>query len=291
MFLLLAGVLAMQDPDFDTLWNYDRPDETEKKFRELLPTIGDRKGELLTQIARTQGLQRKFDEAHKTLDEAEKLATGGVARVRYLLERGRVFNSSKQRDTSKPLFVQALEAAQSGGFDNHAIDAAHMLGIVCEPKEALEWNTKAIAMAEASKDPKAKGWLGALYNNVGWTHHDSGDFEKALDLFRKALAWRAERKQETETRIARWCVARALRSLKKVEEALAIQRELLKEWEEARAEDGYVFEELGECLLALGRADEAKQRFARAWELLSKDAWLAENEAKRLARLRELGGK
>src|SRR5438874_1416563 len=88
-------------PDFDTLWDYDHPDETERDFRELLPTAeacGNTTYllELITQIARTEGLQRKFDGAHQTLDrvEAELAAELLRPRIRYLLERGRVFNSS-----------------------------------------------------------------------------------------------------------------------------------------------------------------------------------------------------
>ena len=53
--------------------------------------------------------------------------------------------------------------------------------------------------------------------------------------------------------------------------------------------DGYVFEELGECLLLRGEADEARSYFARAYAALSKDAWLETNEPDRLARLKQLG--
>jgi hypothetical protein len=42
--------------------------------------------------------------------------------------------------------------------------------------------------------------------------------------------------------------------------------------------------------LALGRKEEAKPFFDRAYDLLSKDPWLAENEQKRLERLKELAG-
>ena len=52
---------------------------------------------------------------------------------------------------------------------------------------------------------------------------------------------------------------------------------------------GYGAEEAAECLLALGREDEARPRFARAAELLGADAWLVEHEADRIARLRRLG--
>jgi hypothetical protein len=69
-----------------------------------------------------------------------------------------------------------------------------------------------------------------------------------------------------------------------------MQRALLKEYETAGGGDGYVYEELGECLLALGRSDEARPHFAKAYELLSQDAWLVENQKERIERLKELGG-
>jgi hypothetical protein len=83
-------------------------------------------------------------------------------------------------------------------------------------------------------------------------------------------------------------VARALRSLNRIEEALARQLELEREFESVHETDGYVFEEIGECLLLLKRKEEARPYFAKAHEILSQDAWLAEGEADRLIRLKEL---
>src|SRR5579883_412461 len=103
-------------PDFDPLWDYEHPAQTEAAFRQLLPQAeasGDASYhlQLLTQIARVQGLQRRFDDAHATLDAvAARLSDDlALARVRYLLERGRVFNSSGQPETSLALFQQAYE--------------------------------------------------------------------------------------------------------------------------------------------------------------------------------------
>jgi len=71
-----------------------------------------------------------------------------------------------------------------------------------------------------------------------------------------------------------------LRALGRYEEALKLQQSLKS--------DGYVHEEIGECLLALKRDKEAAVEFARAHELLSKDWWLAANEPARLARIKKL---
>src|SRR6476620_3888880 len=96
-------------PDFDALWNYDDPEGTGRRFREILP-VAERSAneayvaELLTQIARTEGLSRRFEEAHRTLDRVEVglAALPLRARVKYLLERGRVFRSSGDVERSRP---------------------------------------------------------------------------------------------------------------------------------------------------------------------------------------------
>ena len=284
--------------DFDSLWNYDDPAGTEQKFHTLVPAAekGSNRAyylELLTQIARTQGLQRRFDDAHQTLDYAVKALTPEMkrARVRYLLERGRVFNSAKHPDKSRPLFLEAWELGRSAGADNFAIDAAHMMGIIEPPKESLEWNLKALKMAEETKDAKAARWKGSLYNNIGWTYHDQKDYPKALNLFQKALAFRLEQGNEGSIRIAKWCVARCLRSLGQVEDALRMQRDLLEEHQSVGSKDGYVNEEVAECLLILGGTEEARPHFAAAYDVLSKDPWLAESEPDRIKRLKELGNR
>ncbi len=278
----------------DALWDYGQPAVSEARFRQLLAevtndtplTIG-----VLTQIARAQGLQRQFEAAHQTLDQAQALLTDASSRaqIRLWLERGRVFNSSRQREAARPLFLQAWEEASASGDDFYAVDAAHMLGIVAPPDQQLVWNLKALALAEASPDLRTQKWLGSLYNNIGWTYHDLAQDERALAIFQKALAWRVDQGQVAEIRIARWSVARILRALQRTEEALGIQQSLYEALTQSGASDGYVEEELGECLLSLDRADAAQAYFAAAYQSLAADAWLVENEPDRLARLRTLG--
>src|SRR5947209_5761602 len=149
---LVVGRASADLPDFDRLWDYQHPDRTETRFRELLPKArvsGDRSylAQLLSQIARTEGLQGRFAEGHRTLDEAEALLAPEMktARVRCLLERGRLFNSNKKPGEARPFFLQAWDLARQSGDEPYAIDAAHMLGIVDPPSQALEWNRKALA--------------------------------------------------------------------------------------------------------------------------------------------------
>ena len=262
--------------DFDALWNYDDPAATERRFRDLLPRAehgADRSwhAQLLTQIARAQGLQRKFAEAHATLDRAAALLTPelSTARIRYLLERGRVFNSAGQAERAGALFHEAAEQAQSEQQDFYAVDALHMLAIVAPPAQQLDWNLRALALAEHSGQSRARSWLGSLYNNIGWTHHAAGRYDQALEMFQSALRERQAAGRAGPIRIARWSVARAQRSLGQFEDALATQRELLAELEAAGGRDGYMFEELAENLLALGQAGAAQPYFALAYAELS----------------------
>lgn len=283
-------------PNFDSLWNYDKPEETGSKFREILP-LAESSGDtsyliqLLTQIARTEGLQMKFDEAHKILDRAKELEPEKyeTAYIRYLLERGRTFNSSKKQDKAKPLFLEAYDFGLEHNLDFYTIDAAHMLGIVEKGEESLNWNNIAIKLAEDSNDEKAKRWLGSLYNNTGWTYFDMRNYSQALDIFKKNVVWHTERNSKMPLIIAKWSVARTLRAIGEVDSALDMQMNLLDEIKEKGLEqDGYVYEEIGECLLTKGKKDDAKPYFKQAYDLLSKDIWLQENEKERLNRLKEL---
>ncbi|TMH62583.1 MAG: tetratricopeptide repeat protein [Betaproteobacteria bacterium] len=287
--------VALDTAWLDRAWDFDRPAESEARFRAKLATLPPGSSaslEASTQVARAQGLQREFDAAHATLDAVEQALSGQPERVavRYLLERGRLFNSSQQPDKAVPLFQDALDRARAGGEDFLAIDAAHMLGIAAPSETRLKWNLDAVAMTEKMRDERARRWLASLYNNIGWTYHERGEYASALAYFEKAVpAWEA-RGDPRGVRIARWTVARAYRSLGRNDDALAIQRQLAVEDAGANAPDGYVYEELGELLLAKGERAAAQANFARAFELLGGDAGLRANEPERLSRLRALGG-
>lgn len=282
--------------NFNKLWNYSKPEETEKKFREILQEVkssGNRSAylQLQTQLARTQGLQMKFDEAHKILDEVEKELDKEniqLVRIRYLLERGRTFNSSKQKEKALELFHKAYELGLETGEDFFAIDAIHMIGIADNLDDGIKWNEIGIRLAENSKDERSKGWLGALYNNTGWNYHDKKEYLKALELFEKNVVWHTERKSGYPEIIAKWCVARTYRSLDRIDEAIEIHNALLEEIKDRNLEqDGYIFEELGELHLIKKNPEDSKKNFRLAYEMLSKDIWLAENEKERLERMKK----
>ncbi len=280
----------------DAAWNFDDPRSSELRFRRLLRDLGrpsdaDLRAEAWTQIARAQGLQRRFRVAHATLDRlAPALPTlAPRARIRYALERGRVLNSAGAPGKALPWFLAAWRGARRHGEDRLSVDAAHMVAIVRSGRVQRAWNVRALELAERSRDPAARRWRASLLNNLGWSWYDAGDYRAALRSFRRALYYRRRQGVPSETRVARWCVAKALRQLGRATDALRRQRRLAVDWRRAGGKDGYVFEELGECLLLLGRTREARPWFRRAHVELSRDPGLVAREPKRLARLLALG--
>lgn len=276
--------------DIDSFWEYGDVAVSAGRFQAALQTArGERRLELLTQLARTDSLRGRFAEAHATLDDVEaQLAQAGArAQSRYALERGRTFNSSGNRERARALFVQAWEIASFNQLEGLAVDAAHMVAIAASGQpESIEWNERGLVLARAATDTKARALIPALLNNNAWELHTVGRFEEALAWFEAAEAeWRA-RARPVQIQIAQWSVARCLRSLGRWAEALVIQRGLEAEHRAAGTVDGYVFEELAENLAALGQGAEAQPYFGLAFAALSQEAGLADHEPERLARLK-----
>jgi tetratricopeptide (TPR) repeat protein len=292
--VLTSTVSANADGGIDDFWEYDNPAASEQRFRAALGS-GDRNRdlELQTQIARTYSLRRRFDEAHRILDQVQPALGDSSPRVRarYLLERGRTLRSAGDNAAAQPLFLQAYAVAPTPGESGLAVDAAHMLALVTSADAAAGWTDTGVTLARASNDPKARALLPALLNNHAWNLHDAGRFDDALPVFIEAeTAWHATGKQP-QGRSATWSVARCLRSLGRYNDALALQRRLESEWSASGGSDGYVFEEIAENLDALGRPDEARPYFARAARELGKDPSFSRGEPARLQRLIDRGAR
>lgn len=144
------------------------------------------RAELKTLLARTMGLQDRFDDAAELLIEVEA-EDAPVVIARVLLESGRILNSAGKPDDSAPLFMRAAEIAAAAGITFVQIDALHMLA-VAKPSNADHWTSVAVTLAEAS-DPRTQQWLISLHNNLGWNRFDSGDFEAAIAEFTEANRW------------------------------------------------------------------------------------------------------
>lgn len=265
--------------DVTDLWNFGDAAGSEMRFREALATAdGDWHRELSAQLARSLGLQGRFDEGHRVLDALTDVLGSPKTRgdVCVLLERGRLYNSAGQSQGAIACFERAAETNTS----DLRIDALHMIAIA-DPSRSQSANEQALAEAQQSPDPRANRWRASLLNNLGWSYHEQGDFTRALECFLEAVELREAAGAAEPLRIARWCVARCLRSLGEHEAAMVILAEL----SEGEA-DGFVAEEIAECLLALGKPDEARPWFRLAAGMLGET--LVDDPA-RLQRLTDLG--
>lgn len=249
----------------DEHWEYGDPAASEAAFRKLLEDAqGDDRLEILTQIARTWSLRKRFDEANRLLDEVEPqlAAAGARPRLRYLLERGRTFNSAGERDRARPLFVAAWQAGLDAGEEGLAVDAAHMVAITLSgTAEGLEWNARGLELARRSAAPKARALIPAMLNNSAWDLVDLGRLEEALRCFEEALGAWTDAGKPGPIRVARWSVAHALRLLRRHEDALAILQKLDRE---NATPERSVLDEIAANLEALGRAEEARAYRERA---------------------------
>ena len=114
------------------LWDFDDLDLSERRFTEQLEREVDSTGraEVLTQLARVEGLRGAFDRCGELLDEAARVGAGRpLVDVRVPLERGRMLRSSGDPTAAYPFFVTAFERAAAAGEYYLAADAAHMAAL------------------------------------------------------------------------------------------------------------------------------------------------------------------
>jgi tetratricopeptide (TPR) repeat protein len=280
------------------LWDFSDAAASEARFREAAAAAAETgaseyRAELLTQVARAQGLQTDFEGGHKTLEIAELLLDDTMhrAKVRFLLERGRLYNSTQNAAAAFPEFELALQLARDAGESFLAVDAAHMLAIVAPPDEQIVWNLQAMQIAESSDDRKTKGWLGSLYNNIGYAYLEQEKYDAAMGSFRKLLDFCRERGDDDFANIARWFIAKVNRLQGRIDEAISQQLELEAKAADAGKPSAYTYEELGECYLASDEDDNRRAAFQKAYELFTTDsqyAFIAKFEAGRLERIKML---
>ncbi|HEX4057296.1 MAG TPA: hypothetical protein VHX87_03125 [Galbitalea sp.] len=169
----------------DELWDFDDAVKSEAQLRAALARASDPVAaeELTTQVARSLGLQDRFDEAEKLLDSIT--APTGVVAVRVLLERGRLRTSSDHLAEAIPLFEAALLAAAAEDLDFLEIDSAHML-VIAEPARAEHWTARGLETVDETTDRRTKRWTFTLHNNLGWHFFDDGEPARALVEFELA---------------------------------------------------------------------------------------------------------
>ncbi len=244
---MTADPEPLSQSTLDELWDFGDPVASERRFFEAQDSEPDeaRSAELLTQEARAVGLQGRYEEAWDLLESVEIF--NSAVEVRVLLEQGRVRNSSGRPADAVPLFEEAAKKAQRKRLAFLAIDALHMLAIA-EPESAEPRTREALALVAASDDRRTRRWAVSLHNNLGWALHEAERYGDALSEFEAAHAAALDVGTAEQEFVARWAIARCLRSLGRNREALDIQDGLAAE----DPSDPYVTEEIAALRTALG---------------------------------------
>ncbi|MEM1099653.1 MAG: hypothetical protein AAGH92_12800 [Planctomycetota bacterium] len=195
--------------------------------------------------------------------------------ARFLGVRGR-FEWQDEQDLPKATetFVAMYHFCRKHEMHERAVDAAHMVAITGTDEEKFEWTRIGIRDAEETGQT---GWLGPLWNNLGWMHHGRGEYEEALAALIEARRWHHEVSGPTACLAADIFVGMAYRSAGQIEQALETNHTAHATAERLSAEDpnyagiaerlGNVHEQLGELAALDGVNDEAETHFRRAREL------------------------
>jgi tetratricopeptide (TPR) repeat protein len=287
--------LHCQFPDIDGYWDFNHLSLTEESIRKLLPAEeGEwtlKNFEEASQLARLQGLKEQYPEARATLRTIEKKIGSFPAdqsirlQTRYYLESGRVHSLSRSAFKAQELFAKAWTLSKNHNLIYFAIDAAVMMAISQPIKRRYEWLEQALSLAEASSSQQDQMWLAQLYSMNAWALFDLRRFDEALAFFEKALSKTDASENKSSTDGLRWSVARTLRQLARVPEAYEVQLGLLREQSARGKVNGHVSLELGECLQALEKHEEARAYFETAHKELSTDEWFTNNKPEELARI------
>ena len=273
------------------LWDFADLDGSEERLRSQLAAEESDAGraEVLTQLARVEGLRDRFEEGERLIVEAESLAgDSAVARARIDLERGRLLRSGGKPDAARPLFESAFATALDDERYFIAADAAHMVALVAPGREGfVEWTSRGIELAEQHE--AAAYWRGPLLNNLGWNQYEAGEYDSALDTFGRALEAREREPGNAEPiALARYAVGKTLRALGRSDEAIQLLEQAVSWANGVGAPDGWYHEELAEEYAAVGRGDDAREQARLAIPLLeSADSSFA-NDTERVDRLRAL---
>jgi len=241
--------------------------------------------EASAQVARCYLLTKRANDGRPWLEKAKGLASESdpVGWSRYLSVLGRFYWKEEKLPDATRTFTAMYEFCVKTGQFDRAVDAAHMVAITGTAQEQIAWAKKGIAAAVKGGH---EGWLGPLWNNLGVTHQELGDWKSALDCYRNAREYHWRLGTEVNKLAADWAVGMALRETGDVERSMQWLRPVLAWAERLDAEKsdrthsewvGLACRELGYAQMDQFKRDKRLERIVEAQKLLKRAHTLLKN--------------
>jgi predicted urease superfamily metal-dependent hydrolase len=173
-----------------------------------------------------------------------------------------------------------------------------MIAITGDEREKFDWSLRGIEMAEKGGH---EGWLGPLWNNLGWNYYDEERYGEAYDALVKAREYHYKGEGELPKLIADYSVAHVMMKQERLHEA---QSEMLKvlEWamrldsegdESAVEWMGFARWDLGEMAIATGDRETGTSMLRQALGEIEKSGmpnWDPDQWKQKQDRVTELEG-
>jgi len=226
-------------------------------------------------------LIRSFkEEGRPSILRAAELATPDdpIAWSAYLGVKGRFEWKDNNLEQAKATFTQWFDFCVTHDMTDVALDAVHMIAIVAPPREQIEWHRKGIALAEraVAAGKTSGGWLGPMYNNLGWVHFELKEYDQALEALQRARTHHHKHSNELSRLCADIFVAKVLRVMGRAEEAepelkkaFAWASEIYTRDKDAGERLGNCYEELAELDILAGRTTDAIDKLKKAHALIT----------------------
>jgi len=257
--------------------------------------------EAMAQVARSYLILDEKEEGRNWLTRTAEVVDGEKqpsAWSRYLGVRGRFEWKDDDLARATSTFKMMYEFCRENELYERAVDAAHMVAITAPHEEQIFWAKRGI---EAAEEGNMTGWLGPLWNNLGWSYDEMGEHDEALNALLKAREFHYSGKRDVPKLVADYSVGVQYRKLKNIEKALQWMKPAA-EWAdrlyaaEASVDHaewvGWTHKELGEIAVLEGDGNQAKREYGVALEKLREAKmpdWDAEGFGKIEQKLADLG--
>ncbi|MCP4633692.1 MAG: hypothetical protein GY855_12255, partial [candidate division Zixibacteria bacterium] len=148
---------------------YDKASGIYEEALKLAEETGNNsdKVEALSMVARCHLILDRKEDGRPWIEKAEAIAVDSEPSgwSRFLGVQGRYQWKDNELEKATSTFETMYDFSLKHKLHSRAIDAAHMAAITGNPEQQVAWGLKGIKAAE---EGNVTGWLGPLWNNLGW---------------------------------------------------------------------------------------------------------------------------